>query len=132
MVEDLLLREKDFREYIKNTDWSVYSGKLVAVTCSSDAIIPVWAYMLLAAALEPFAKKIVLGDLQQLEQQLFLDKLSSINPETYRNQRVVIKGCGDIAVPTAAFLELTGKLRPVVKSILYGEPCSTVPVYKAK
>ena len=132
LVEEFLLREKDFREYIKKTDWSAFKGKLVAITCSNDAIIPVWAYMLLASALSPYAARIVFGDLSDLEKALFMDRLSKLDAEEYRNQRIVIKGCGDVEVPVQAFVELTRKLRPVVKSIMYGEPCSTVPVFKAK
>ena len=132
LVQEFLLREKDFREYVKGTDWSAYQGKLVAITCSNDAIIPVWAYMLLASALSPFAARIVFGDLGDLESVLFMDRLSEMDAEQYRDQRIVIKGCGDVEVPVQAFMELTRKLRPLVKSIMYGEPCSTVPVFKAK
>ncbi len=132
LVEEFLLREKDFREYVKTTDWSVYDGQFIAVTCSNDAIIPVWAYMLLAAALEPFAKKIVFGDAEALEEVLFSEQLSKIKPGDYRDQRIVIKGCGDVHVPVSAYVELTRLLKPVAKTIMYGEPCSTVPVYKSK
>lgn len=132
LIEEFLLREKDFREYVKKHDWTFYSGKYVAVTCSNDAIIPVWAYMLLASSLEPFAAKIVFGDLNDLESELFKEKLSQINPADYRDQRIVIKGCGDILVPVNVYMELTRLLKPYVKSIMYGEPCSTVPVYKAR
>ncbi len=132
LVEDFLLREKDFREYVKNHDWSRYDGKFVAVGCSNDAIIPVWAYMLLTASLEPFAKKVIVGTPEILENILFIESISKLNPDNYKGQRVVIKGCGDIEVPPAAFAEITRLLRPVVKSIMYGEPCSTVPVYKSK
>ncbi|MDQ3051449.1 MAG: DUF2480 family protein [Bacteroidota bacterium] len=132
LVEEFLLREKDFREYVKTTDWSGYAGQFVAITCSNDAIIPVWAYMLLAAALEPYAAKIVFGDAQALEAVLFSEQLSKIQPAQYRDQRIVIKGCGDVYVPVSAYMELTRLLKPVAKTIMYGEPCSTVPVYKAK
>ncbi|MFI5219514.1 MAG: DUF2480 family protein [Bacteroidia bacterium] len=132
LYEELVLKEKDFREFVKSNDWSVYKNKYVAITCSNDAIVASWAYMLLASVLQPFAKKIVFGDLKELEEELFHDSLQKINPELYRNQRVVIKGCGDIPVPVSAFVEITALLRPVVKSIMYGEPCSTVPVYKSK
>jgi len=130
LVEEFLLREKDFREYVKSHDWSQYTGKFVAISCSNDAIIPVWAYMILASALQPFAIKITFGSLADLEAILFSEALSKINPEEFRDQRIVIKGCGDIAVPVTAYVELTRLLKPVVKSIMYGEPCSTVPVYK--
>ena len=130
LFEELILKEKDFREQIKNHDWTQYKDKYVAVSCTADAIVPTWAFMLVASQLEPFAKKIVFGDLNKLEEELFREQIKKLDAETFRNQRVVIKGCGD--VPVAAFVELTNFLRPLVKSIMYGEPCSTVPVYKAK
>lgn len=132
LFEELILKEKDFREHIKNHDWSQYEGKFVAVTCSADAIVPTWAYMLIATALQPFAKKIVFGDLQKLEETLFSEQLNKINPEDYREQKIVIKGCSKINVPVATYVELTARLKPLVKSIMYGEPCSTVPIYKQK
>lgn len=131
LFEELLLREKDFREFVKTNDWSKYQGKLVCITCSNDAIVATWAYMLVAAAMQPFAKKIVFGNQETLETVLFAQALSKLNVEDYRNQRVVIKGCGDKPVPNSAYVELTRILQPVAKSIMYGEPCSTVPVYKA-
>jgi len=132
LFEELLLREKDFREFVKNNDWSVYKNKFVAITCSSDAIIPVWAYMLLASALQPFAAKIVFVTMDDLETKLFDEQLSKFDTAQFIDQRVVIKGCGDVAVPVSAYMQLTGMLNPIVKSIMYGEPCSTVPVYKRK
>ncbi len=128
----LMLREKDFREFIKVHDWQQYQDKYVAVTCSADAIVPTWAYMLLANKLNPYAKKVVFGDLNILETVLYEEAISKINLEAFRDQRVVIKGCGDITVPESAYVSLTFRLTAVVKSILYGEPCSTVPVYKRK
>lgn len=128
----LMLREKDFREFIKEHDWMQYQDKYVAVTCSADAIVPTWAYMLLANKMAPYAKKVVFGDLSTLEIVLFEEAINQMDLEKFQDQRVVIKGCGDIAVPESAYVSLTFKLTPVVKSILYGEPCSTVPVYKRK
>lgn len=130
LFRELILREKDFREFIKTNDWSQYKDKYVALTCSADAIIPDWAWMLLASALEPFAKKIVFGSIEVLETVLFDEILSAFDVENFRGERIVIKGCGDKPVPKSAYIELTRKLRPVAKSIMYGEPCSTVPVYK--
>ncbi|HQF27128.1 MAG TPA: DUF2480 family protein [Bacteroidia bacterium] len=132
LIEDFLLREKSFREFIASEDWSKYSGKFVSIHCSNDAIIPMWAWMLLASALEPFAKKIVFGNASTLEDELFSEVVSKINPEEYHDARVVIKGCSDKPVPVSAYVALTALLRPVAKSILFGEPCSTVPVYKKK
>ncbi|MDI1353836.1 MAG: DUF2480 family protein [bacterium] len=132
LFQELILREKDFREFIKSNDWSVYDGKLVGIICSADAIVPTWAYMLLTLALEPFAAKIVFGGLDELENSLFTEKLAAIDPSIYKDARIVIKGCGEKNIPTNAFVHLTRLLKPYAKSIMYGEPCSTVPLYKAK
>jgi hypothetical protein len=126
----LILKEKDFREALKKMDWEQYRNKNVAVTCTADAIIPVWAYMLVASNLQPVAKEIVKGDEKELQRQLFLKNISQINVNDFADQRVVIKGCGDTPIGDFVYLELTKILRPVAKSIMYGEPCSTVPVYK--
>ncbi len=132
LFQELILKEKDFREFIKTNDWSIYKNKLVALTCSADAIVPTWAYMLLTLALEPFAKKIIFGNLNDLENLLFAEKLTQFPVSNYRDARVVIKGCGEKPLPTNAFIQITSILKPVVKSIMYGEPCSTVPLYKSK
>ena len=132
LFQDLILKEKDFRAFIKSHNWEEYSGKNVAILCSTDAIIPTWAYMLVASALAPYAHHAIFGNEEALEQALYHEAISKINPEDYKDQRVVIKGCGDEKVPVYAYAEITRKLHPVVKSLMYGEPCSTVPVYKAK
>jgi hypothetical protein len=132
LFQGLILKEKDFRDFVKNNDWSVYKGKNVAITCSADAIVPTWAYMLLATKIEPYAHLLVFGDLNDLEDVLFRDALSKVDMSKYTDERVVVKGCGDIPVPVSAYVEITRKLRPVAKSIMYGEPCSTVPLYKKK
>jgi Protein of unknown function (DUF2480) len=126
----MILKEKDFRDTLKKTDWEQYRNKNVAVTCSADAIIPVWAYMLVASHLQPIAKEVVMGDEKELQRQIFIKNISQINVNDFADQRIVIKGCGDIPIGDYVYLELTKLLRPVVKSIMYGEPCSTVPVYK--
>ena len=131
LFQELMLKEKEFREQIKNHDWSQYKNKFVAVTCTADAIVPTWAYMLVVSSLEPVAAKVIFGDLKSLEEQLFLDAIQRLDPLTFKDQKVVIKGCGD-HVPVAAYAAFTNFLRPLVKSIMYGEPCSTVPVYKRK
>ncbi len=131
LFHELILREKDFREFIKTNDWSFYKDKLVALTCTADAIVPTWAYMLLTLALEPFAKKIIFGSLQELETILFAEKLARLDASIYKDARVVIKGCGDIDIPKNAYVQVTTLLKPLAKSIMYGEPCSTVPLYKA-
>ena len=130
LVEGLLLREKDFRAYIADNDWSKYTGCYVALCCTTDAIVPQWAWMLLASALQPYAKKTVLGDLQVLETVLFEELVRSLPDEEFRGQRVIIKGCSKLPVPVQAYVALTARLQPLVRSIMYGEPCSTVPVYK--
>lgn len=132
LFHELVLREKDFREVIKQIDWSTYQGKYVAITCSTDAIVPTWAYMLLANKLAPYTAATIFGSLETLETVLFDRALATLNMETYRDQRVVVKGCGEIPIPVSAFVELTTRLSAVAKSIMYGEPCSTVPIYKRK
>lgn len=129
---ELILKEKDFREALKQHDWSVYHNKNVAVTCTADAIIPNWAYMLVMMYLQPVAANIVIGDTATLQRTLLLRNLNTINPADYSDQRVVIKGCGDESVGDYAYAEITRLLLPVAKTIMYGEPCSTVPVYKKK
>ncbi len=131
LFQELILKEKDFRDFIKQHDWSQYQDKLVAITCTADAIIPTWAYMLVSIALEPFAKKVVFGDLETLEAIAFNEALLSIVYEDYKDKRVVIKGCSSLPVCTNAYVELVRGLKPFAKSIMYGEPCSTVPLYKA-
>ena len=128
----LILKEKEFRESLKQTDWEQYRDKYVAVTCSADAIIPVWAYMLVATYLQPVARDIVMGDENALHRHLFLQKLGAVNIDDFIDQRVVIKGCGETPIADYVYMEITKKLRPVVKSIMYGEPCSTVPIYKKR
>ena len=129
---ELILKEKEYRETLKSIDWSIYKNKNVAITCSADAIIPLWAYMLAVSYLEPFAKDIVFGTADEVFKILFLKNLQQIDPKEYEDKRVVIKGCGDKKIPENAFVEITKILRPVAKSIMYGEPCSTVPIYKRK
>jgi len=131
LFQGLILREKDFREWIKTHDWAQYKDSYVAVACSADAIIPVWAYMLVSAQLEPFAKDIVFGDLEDLESKLYSEIIHKLDISAWEGQRLIIKGCGNLPVPRAAFLMLTAKLRPIAKSIMYGEACSTVPIFKS-
>ena len=132
LFHGLMLREKDFRDFVKTHDWAQYQDKNVAVTCTADAIVPAWAYMLLANRLAPYARAVVFGDAEVLETVLFVKEVAALDVEQYRDQRVVIKGCGDVPVPVSAYVELTQRLTPVAKSLLYGEPCSTVPIYKRK
>jgi len=132
LFQGIALREKDFREFIAGHDWSNYVGKHVAVGCSEDAIIPTWAYMLLGVQLTPFVSTLVFGDLVELEKVLFDQALSKVNPADFQDAKIVIKGCSKESVPTDAYLKITQLLQPVAKSLFYGEPCSTVPLYKRK
>lgn len=126
----LILKEKDFREALKNLDWSVYQDKNVAITCSVDAIIPLWAYMLVTTYLQPVAKNTYVGTVEEMTKHLFLQNIQNISTDEFNGQRIVVKGCGDIPIGAFAYAEITRRLLPFVKSIMYGEPCSTVPIYK--
>ena len=128
----LILKEKEFREALKNMDLEIYRDKNVALTCTADAVIPVWAYMLAASNLQPVAKEVVFGNEEFMHKSLFLKNLETINPDDYLDKRMVIKGCGELPITEMAYVEITRRLRPVAKSIMYGEPCSTVPIYKKK
>lgn len=128
----MILKEKDFREALKKQDWEKFKDHSVAITCSADAIIPVWAWMLVVSYLQPVARDVILGSEKELYKSLFLKNLSSINAQEYVGKRVVIKGCGETPIEEFAYAEATKILRPVAKSIMYGEPCSTVPVFKQK
>lgn len=126
----MILKEREFREALKNLDLEKYRDKNVSVTCSADAIIPVWAWMLVASSLQPVAKEIVMGDEKELHKTIFLKNISAIKESDFAGKKVVVKGCGETPIEEFVYMEITKRLRPVVKSIMYGEPCSTVPVYK--
>lgn len=127
---ELILKEKDFRDALKAIDWAQYQGKNLAVFCSADAIIPLWAYMLVATHAAPFVADIALCEPSEFAEKAFLKKLAALDLAPYEGKRLVVKGCSDQPVPPAAYLEITRRLQPVALSILFGEPCSTVPVYK--
>lgn len=129
---EMILKEKDFREHIKQHNWAQYQGKNVAFICSTDAIIPTWAYMLIAVNIEPYAHRYVFGSIDTLNTVLYQDALQKINASDYADVRVIIKGCSDVPVPVSAYVELTHKLAPFAKSIMYGEACSNVPIFKRK
>ena len=129
---EMILKEKEFRAALQAIDWQAYQDRILAITCTADAIIPSWAYMLIAAHAQPYAKAIVLGDRQTALREVFLNNLRAIDLGAFTDQRVVVKGCGDLSVDGFAYLEIAGRLRPVVKSMMYGEACSNVPVYKRK
>lgn len=132
LYEGIMLREMDYRAAISDHDFSQYSDAYVAIDCSEDAIIPTWAYMLMASSLAPFAKKIVTGDLEKLESIIFQEIIEGLDLEQFRDQRIIIKGCGDKPVPADAYTAFVQKVQPVAKSIMFGEPCSTVPVFKKR
>ena len=132
LFEGLILKEKEFRAYVKEYDWSKYKDHFVALTCSTDAIIPGWAYMLVTTALSTFAQKVVIGDLEQLETELYAFQIEKIDTNIYKGKPIIIKGCSNKPVPPNAYIALVQKIQPVVKSILYGEACSSVPLYKSK
>lgn len=127
---ELILKEKDFREKLKELDTNQYQNKIVALTCTADAVIPMWAYMLAASALQPVAKEIIFGSEAFTKENILLRNIELINTDEFKEARVVIKGCGELPIGEAAYIAITKKLRPVAKSIMYGEPCSTVPVFK--
>jgi hypothetical protein len=128
----LILKEKDFRAALLATDWQKFQNKNVAVTCTADAIIPVWAYMLVASYLQPVANEIFFGNEEALISGILQKNIDKTDTASFADKRIVLKGCGDVKIPDSAYLAMTAKLRPVAKSIMYGEPCSTVPVYKKK
>ena len=130
LLEGLVLREKDFREYVKNYNWSQHQNQYVALTCSTDAIVPAWAYMLLVVNLEPFVEKAVIGTLDDLETSIYQDIINKIDVDSFKNKPIIIKGCANKQVPVNAYTMLIKKLKPVAKSLMYGEACSSVPLFK--
>ena len=132
LFQELILREKEYRDYIKNHDWNQYANKFVAITCTAEAIVPTWAYMLLSSVLQPVAGKVVFGNLEELESVLYQKSLDKVDWEKYRDSKVVVKGCSKVNVPISAYVEATNKLRGVASSVMFGEPCSTVPIFKKK
>lgn len=132
LFKEMILKEKDYREALKEFDWSIYTNKHVNIYCSADAIIPVWAYMLATSYITPLAISIFYGTQEQLLQYLTIGSINAIDTQEYKDKRIVLKGCGDVAIPEYAYVTATALLQPFVKSIMYGEPCSTVPVFKKK
>lgn len=130
LFEGIILKEKDFRKHVKNHDWSQYADRYVAVICSSEAIIPSWAYLLISASLTPYAKKFVIGDLELLENIIFHEIISSIPLDKFEDAPVIVKGCSDKKIPNSAYAQLTQRLVPIVRSLMFGEACSSVPLFK--
>ncbi len=132
LFEGLILKEKDFRQAVKDYDWAQHQDQYVAIECSADAIVPVWSYMLISNAISPYAKKVVKGNLENLESLIFYELINTLDTEPFVNQRVIVKGCSNLPIPESAYVAITNKLSPIVKSIMYGEACSSVPIYKKK
>jgi len=130
--QGLLLKEKEFRAQLKAHDWTIYRDKFISLHCSTEAILPAWAYLLVTTYLQPYVRKVVLGSLKDLEVQLFAEEIQLLELSPYKDQTVIIKGCSEKTVPQDAYVQLIAKLQPVVKSLFYGEACSSVPLYKKK
>jgi hypothetical protein len=130
LFREMILKEKDYRAALQSYDWSVFEGKNAAVLCSADAIVPLWSYMLAATYLQPIANAVYFGTPAEMKKHLTAKNIDQIPVEDYIDKRVVVKGCGDVEIPEAAYVAITARLRPVVKSLMYGEPCSTVPIFK--
>ncbi|MDO6604268.1 DUF2480 family protein [Arenibacter palladensis] len=132
LFEGLILREKDFRAQLENCDWSQYKDCFVALNCSTDAIVPGWAYMLISTKLQPYAKKIIIGDLEMLESSIYQSIIENLDVSEFADKPVIIKGCSNKPVPANAYLWATTKIQAVAKSVMYGEACSSVPLFKVK
>jgi hypothetical protein len=130
LAEGFILREKDFRAFIKEHSWEQYTNQYVAIRCSTDAIVPGWAYMLVSASLTPYAKKTVVGTIDTLNNLIFSEIIDHLDLDIYKNKSVIVKGCAHKPIPQNAFVLLTQRLQPIVKSLMYGEACSSVPLYK--
>jgi len=132
LLEEIVLKETDFRAYVKEHNWSQYQDDYVALTCSCDAIIPSWAFLLVAAELSPYVKKTVVGNLEILETVIFNDVINDLDLSEFEAKPIIIKGCSEKKIPASAYTLLINKLQPIAKSIMFGEACSTVPLYKSK
>lgn len=130
LFKGLILKEKDFRQSLKSMDWSGFEGKHLAIFCSTEAIIPLWAYMLVATYAEPLCASLFFGTPESLTRSLLLERIRTADPEEFEGKKIVVKGCGDERIGAEAYMAITARLRPHAASIMYGEPCSTVPIYK--
>ena len=131
LFEGMVLKEKMFREYLKNENWSQYKNTFVALNCSADTIVPIWAYMLITKYLKPYPKSIVFGDWKSLEKKIFEVNIDNLNLAEFKNKRVLLKGCTDIYIPDESYVQISNKLMSTVKSLMFGEACSNVPIFKA-
>lgn len=132
LFQELILKEKDFRISINQHNWSQYENAFVALTCSSDAIIPSWAYLLISTKLTSIAKKVVVGNLTELENSIFQEVITNMDVTNFNDKPIIIKGCSDKFIPESSYVQLVSKLTPIAKSVMFGEACSTVPLYKKK
>ncbi|SDR65970.1 Protein of unknown function [Polaribacter sp. KT25b] len=132
LFQEIILKEKDFRKSVSEHNWSEYKNSFVAITCSADAIIPSWAFMLVASELTPYANKVVIGDLVLLETVIYQELMEFLDLRDFADKPVIIKGCANKPIPNSAYSFLIAKLQPIAKSIMFGEACSTVPLYKSK
>ena len=132
LFEGLVLREKDFRNQVAEFNWEQYQDSYVALTCSTDAIIPGWAFMLISIQLQPYAKRVIIGDLEALETAIYQDIITNLEVSEFKDMPIIIKGCSKKPVPQNAYIMLANKLKPVAKSMMYGEACSSVPLHKNK
>ena len=132
LFEEIILKEKDFRVFIDAHNWNKYQDTFVALTCSVDAIIPSWAYLLITTKLAPFTKKIVVGNLELLETIIYQEIIQNLEITNYKDKPIIIKGCANKPIPASAYTMLVEKIQPIVKNILFGEACSTVPLFKVK
>ncbi|MDW5289957.1 DUF2480 family protein [Formosa sp. PL04] len=132
LLEGLVLRENDFRAHVLSHNWEQYTNTYVALTCSTDAIVPSWAYMLITLQLEPYAEKVNLGDIKQLETSIYQDIINDLDVSEFKDAPVIIKGCSKKPVPESAYVMISNKIRPIARSIMFGEACSSVPLYKRK
>jgi hypothetical protein len=132
LFQEIILKEKDFRDSVKNHEWSQYKNSYLALTCSVDAIIPSWAFLLITTQLAPFSKKVIVGNKEQLETAIYQKIIENLPLEIYKGKPVIIKGCSNKPIPETAYVQLIERLLPVARSIMFGEACSTVPLFKAK
>ena len=132
LFEEIFLKEKEFRRKLKSFDFSIYTGKMVSLNCSSDAIVPMWAYMLVTSYLNQVGTEINFGTQEEVFQKIFTDNINSIDASEFKNKKVIIKGCGQIPLTESLYIAITKKLQNTVSSLMFGEACSAVPVLKNK
>lgn len=130
--DEIILVENELRSFVKENDWTIYQDKYVNVICSADAIVPLWAFMLVTSHLKPYAKKVVMGNNQDLEKAIFNDILGELDFDQFADKNVIVKGCGKYPIPESVFVDFTYRLQSVAKNIMFGEACSAVPLFKKR